>query len=166
MKKIALLGIVLFIFVACGGGEAERVEARAVYELVLVHVAAEPVNIADTVYMGSQLTFVGEEAGGAIIIRLGENELQAFINPSREHPSFAVGYWHHHLYAGATTPGSPRINFAATFGHLGIDDDPEATDNSQSTYQRGNLHYITETGEFRLRLMIDAVTHDLFFSRR
>jgi len=167
MKKllaiIAILGAGMFVLAACNS-EPEAVEPRAVYEIARLYIDGESVNIAETAYANSRLTFIGEESGGNVIIRLGEAELQASINPSREHPSFEQGYWHHHLYAGATAAGSPRINFVSAFPELGIDDNPEATDNTQSAYQRGNLHYVIDMGEFRLRFTIDEAVHDLFFT--
>jgi len=143
---------------------SDAVDARAIFELDRVYLDDVEVNISETVYEGSSLTFIGEEQGGNVVIRVGETDIIASINPSREHPSFEEGYWHHHLYAGSSQQGSPRINFYELLAHLGIDDNPEATDNTQSLYQRGNLHYVVETGEFRLRLTIDGVIHDLMFT--
>ena len=161
---IAVFALMVFaiLFTACGGSEPEPVTPRAVYELGRMLVDGQEVNTAPFNVDGSRLTFIGEEAGGNVIIRVGETDIHASINPNRNHPSFADGYWHHHLYAGATTPGSPRINFMVLLPHLGIDDNG-ADDNTQSAYQRGNLHYIVETGEFRLRFTINGIVHDLIF---
>jgi len=166
MKKILLTSAILvsvaFMLTACGANNPIPVEARAIFELDRLYLDGHPVEISDD-YTDSALTFVGEESGGNVIIRVGENNVQASINPSREHPSYEDGYWHHHLYAGTTAAGSPRINFIELLPSLGIDDNPEATDNTQSSYQRGNLHYIVATSEFRLRFTIDGITHDLIF---
>jgi hypothetical protein len=154
----------LFAFTACGTRGPVPVEPRAVFELA--HIIAND-GYADAAALGlegSRLIFVGEESGGNVIIRLGDTNVQAAINPDRGHPSFASGYWHHHLYAGATAAGSPRINFMALLPHLNIDDNPGATDNTQSVYQRGNLHYIVESGLFRLRLTMGGTVHDLIFA--
>ncbi|MCL2752865.1 MAG: hypothetical protein FWE44_01795 [Defluviitaleaceae bacterium] len=159
---VAMLGGVIFALTACGGNNSEPVDARATYEINRLYMDGQQVDILEN-YAGSRLTFVGEENGGNVIIRIGTVDVQASINPSREHPSFADGFWHHHLYAGVTASGSPRINLAEALPALGIDDN-QATDNTQSNYQRGNLHYIVETGEFRLRLTIDGIVHDLIFA--
>jgi len=171
MKKtlltLAVIALFPFILMACGNDDREEVEARATFELDRV-VIDEDESIHHghgTPFEHARLTFVGEEQGGNVLILIGEIGIQASINPSREHPSFESGYWHHHLYAGSTESGSPRINFMALLPDLGIDDNEEATDdNTQSAYQRGNLHYIVETGEFRLRFTIDGVVHDLMFT--
>lgn len=147
------------------GAEPAGIEARAIFELDRVYLDEQEVDISETNYAGSKLTFVGEENGGNVLIRVGDTDIQASINPSREHPSYEEGYWHHHLYSGPTAAGSPRINFMELLPHLGIDDNDEATDdNTQSVYQRGNLHYVVETGEFRLRFTIDGVIHELMFT--
>ena len=137
--------------------------ARATYMLNRLYIDGEEVEETwMTEFGGSSLMFIGEEAGGNVLIFVGEAEaITATINPSREHPSFADGEWHHHLYAGVA--GGARINFMELLPHLNIDDNADATDNTQSIYQRGNLHYIVETGEFRLRLTIDGAVHELFF---
>ena len=163
LSIITILVAGLFVFAACNN-EPEAVEPRAVYEIARLYIYDEAADVS--VYAGSRLTFIGEESGGNVIIRIGDADLHASINPSREHPSFEQGYWHHHLYAGVTAAGSPRINFASAFPQLGIDDNPEASDNTQSAYQRGNLHYVVDIGEFRLRFTIDGETHDLFFKRQ
>jgi len=138
--------------------------ARATYMLDRLYVDEQEVDWSGTDFAGSTLMFIGEEAGGNVLIFVGEAEpIVATINPSREHPSFESGIWHHHLYAGVT--GGPRINFMEALPHLNIDDNEEATDNTQSIYQRGNLHYVVETGEFRLRLTIGGQVHDLLFMR-
>jgi len=164
MKKWTfILGLaVVLMLAACGNSEQpETVEARAVFELDRVYVDGVEVEEAD--YAGSTLTFVGPEQGGNVLIRVGENTVQASINPSREHPSFESGEWHHHLYAASTEAGSERINFVELFPELGIDVNPEATDNSQSAYQHGNLHYLVEEGQFRLRFTINGEVHELMF---
>jgi len=148
---------------ACSSNAPTPIEARAIYELNRIYLDGQPADVSETVFPGSMLTFAGEESGGNILIRIGEDIVQASINPSRDHPSYEDGYWHHHLYAGVTEAGSPRINFRELLPYLGIDDNLEATDNTQSSYQRGNLHYIVDTGEFRLRLTIDGITNDLIF---
>ena len=137
--------------------------ARATYMVNRLYIDGEEVDeVWMTEFGGSSLMFIGEEAGGNVLIFVGEAEaITATINPSREHPSFESGEWHHHLYAGVA--GGERINFMALLPGLNIDDNAEATDNTQSIYQRGNLHYIVETGEFRLRLTIDGALHELFF---
>jgi len=167
MKKVLMIltmMMLIVVLVACDSDEPSAVEARAVFELDRVYFDDELVEVSETAYEGSRLTFVGEEQGGNVLIRVGFVDIQASINPSREHPSFDSGYWHHHLYAGSTEAGSPRINFRALLPELEIDDNEEATDdNTQSVYQRGNLHYVVEDGEFRLRLTIDGVVHDLLF---
>lgn len=168
MKKLlSALALVFFAFAlsACGGNDPEPVEARATYQLDRLYFDGAEAGIAGTPYQGSQLTFIGEEVGGTVIIRVGETNVTAYINPSRSHPSFEQGYWHHHLYNGPTAAGSPRINFVDELPNLNIDVNPEATDNTQSSYQHGNLHYIVETGEFRLRFTVDGITHDLIFVR-
>ncbi|MCL2854424.1 MAG: hypothetical protein FWE21_02245 [Defluviitaleaceae bacterium] len=166
MKKVFLAAIVsicaLFAFAACGSDDPAPVEARAIFELDRLYFDGEETEIAGTPYQNSRITFIGEEAGGNAIIRIGQTDVQASINPSRNHPSFADGYWHHHLYSGATAPGSPRINFMNALPSLNIDDNG-ADDNTQSAYQRGNLHYIVETGEFRLRFTVGGIVHDMFF---
>lgn len=156
--------IVLIFFTACIGGQVTEVEKRALYTLDRVYLDEQEVNISETSYAGSTLTFIGPENGGNIIIKVGDIIIQASINPSRDHPSFESGYWHHHLYSGVTTAGSPRINFRELLPHLGIDDNG-TDDNTQSTYQRGNLHYVVETGEYRLRFIIDGSVHDLMFTQ-
>jgi len=170
MKKILIMFVMMIAviaIVACDhNNEPEAVEPRAVFELdVLVLDETEEIHHGHgTPFEHATLRFVGEEQGGNVLIQIGDTVIQASINPSREHPSFESGYWHHHLYAGSTEAGSPRINFQALLPELGIDEPEEtADDNTQSTYQRGNLHYIVETGEFRLRLTIDGVLHDLMF---
>jgi len=172
MKKLLLMSTMFVVFIstalvltACGSEENAAVEARAVFELDRVYLDEQEVEVSETDYAGSRLTFIGEENGGNVIITVGATDVQASINPSREHPSFESGYWHHHLYSGSTEAGSPRINFREELPSLGIDDNDEAIDNTQSDYQRGNLHYIVETGEFRLRLTIDGVVHDLMFTQ-
>ena len=166
MKKImmivtAAMGLLLL---ACGGQDSGTVEPRAVFNIDRLYLDEVETSLDGTPFEGAQLTFVGEEQGGNVIISIGGAQAQASINPSREHPSFESGYWHHHLYAGNTAAGSPRINFMELFPDLGIDDleDPGTPD--QSSYQRGNLHYVVETGEFRLRLTIGGVIHDLLFA--
>ena len=170
MKKVLMtfaMIITVVALVACGEDEPSAVEPRAIFELDRVYLGEELIEISETAYEGSRLTFVGEEQGGNVLISVGTTDIQASINPSREHPSFESGYWHHHLYAGSTTSGSPRINFQDLLPELGIDDNPDATDdNTQSAYQRGNLHYIVATGEFRLRFTIDGVIHDLMFTEQ
>ena len=151
----------IFVLAACGQG-GQAVEARAIFEVDRMYLDGQLATVAGTDFAGATLTFVGEEAGGNVIIRIGGGEVQATINPSREHPSFADGVWHHHLYAASSVAGSPRINFMRAFPSLNIDDNG-ADDNSQSAYQRGNLHYITATGEFRLRFTINGVITDLIF---
>jgi len=168
MKKFLLLlslVVVALTLIACNGQADEAVQARAVFELARVYLDEQAVEVSQTSYSGSSLTFVGEENGGNVIIRVGDVDVFASINPSREHPSFESGYWHHHLYAGATAAGSPRINFQELLPDLGIDDNAEADDNTQSAYQHGNLHYIVATEEFRLRFVIDGVVHDLLFTQ-
>ena len=160
---IAILVLMVFVLSACGGQNPIPVEARAIFELDRVMIDGQQADISESGYADSRLIFVGEERGGNVIIRVDGNNVQASINPSRDHPSYESGYWHHHLYAGVTASGSPRINFVEMLPHLGIDDNPDATDNTQSIYQRGNLHYIVETGEFRLRFTIGGVIHDLIF---
>ena len=166
--KLFLPIVVAAIIVACGQSQGEQpVEARAVFDIDRVYINEQQTDIASTPYYGSTLIFIGPENGGSVLIIIGnEDSIFASINPSRDHPSFAAGYWHHHLYAGSSTAGSPRINFANLLPELGIDIDPQATDNTQSSYQRGNLHYIIETGEFRLRFPINNVYHDLIFLPR
>ena len=138
---------------------------RAVYHLekVVLDETEEIYHGHGTPFDHATLTFVGEEQGGNVIIQIGQTNIIASINPSREHPSFESGYWHHHLYAGPTASGSPRISFLEWLPEIGIDENPEATDNTQSAYQHGNLHHVVETGAFRLRFMIDGVTTDLIF---
>lgn len=168
MKKLlsALIFISMAIMLtACNSNTPAPVEARSVFALDRVYLGGEQADVTETNYAGSILTFVGEESGGNVIIRVGEENVQASINPSRDHPSYEDGYWHHHLYAGATAAGSPRISFRELLPNLGIDANPEATDNTQSSYQGGNLHYIVETGEFRLRFTIDSIVHDLIFTQ-
>ena len=167
MKKFLLLVSMVFTFVltACSEGEPTAITPRAIFELDRVYLDEQQVELAETLYEGSRLTFIGEENGGNVIIRVGETDIQASINPSREHPSFELGYWHHHLYSGSTSPGSQRINFQNLLPELAIDDNDEATDNTQSSYQRGNLHYIVESGEYRLRFTIDGIVHDLMFTQ-
>lgn len=164
LSVVTALAAAAFALSACGSGGPTAVEARALYELDRVYVDNIPVNVSETAYSGSGLTFVGEERGGNVIIRVGETAVQASINPSREHPSFDEGYWHHHLYAGVTAEGSPRINFREHLTSLGIDEN-DADDNTQSSYQRGNLHYVVDAGEFRLRFTIDGAVHDLLFAQ-
>ncbi|MCL2235300.1 MAG: hypothetical protein FWB98_02535 [Defluviitaleaceae bacterium] len=164
MKKFLLTFVILmalFTFAACGNDEPTPVEARAVYTLDRLYLDEEHADLSP--FEGARLTFIGEEAGGTVIIHTGDDHVVAYINPNRSHPSFESGYWHHHLYAGATAPGSPRINFRTALAGLGIDANPDATDNTQSSYQHGNLHYIVETGEFRLRFTADSIIHDLIF---
>ncbi|MCL1934832.1 MAG: hypothetical protein FWF57_00400 [Defluviitaleaceae bacterium] len=165
MKSLFLLAFLLFL-VACGNtpqaNSPQTVEPRAVFSLDRVYIADVLVNIPSE-YEGSRLTFVGPEAGGNVLIQIGEETIQASINPSREHPSFESGYWHHHLYAGNTEAGSRRISFLELLPNLNIDVNPDATDNTQSSYQHGNLHYVVETGEYRLRFTINGEVHDLFF---
>jgi len=170
MKKALLLLIAVTAFVftlaACGDDEREEIEARATFELDRVVIdEGEPIHHGHgTPFSHATLTFVGEEQGGNVLIQIGNTVIQASINPSEDHPSFEEGYWHHHLYAGSTESGSPRINFMELLPDLGIDDnEDEADDNTQSVYQRGNLHYVVETGEFRLRFTIDGAVHELFF---
>lgn len=141
----------------------DEVEAREIYELDRVYVGGDLVNIDETDYAGASIRFVGELAGGTVIINVAGTNVIAGTNPSVDHPSFADGYWHHHLYAGSTEAGSERINFQELLPQLEIDDNPEATDNTQSTYQRGNLHHVVETGEYRLRFTINGQIHDLMF---
>ena len=153
--------------VACdNNNEPQAIEPRAVFELdrLVLDESEEIHHGHDTPFEHATLTFVGELQGGNVLIQIGDIVIQASTNPSEEHPSFESGYWHHHLYAGPTESGSPRINFMELFPHLGIDDNPEANDNTQSAYQRGNLHYVVETGEYRLRLIISDVVHDLMFT--
>ncbi|MCL1949951.1 MAG: hypothetical protein FWF59_09495 [Turicibacter sp.] len=166
LSAIAMAAAFVFILGACGQQEqgGNELAARATLELSRVYINEEAVDPADTDYEGATLTFVGEEQGGNVLFQIGGETAQASINPSREHPSFESGYWHHHLYAASTAAGSERINFMELFPGLGIDDNPEATDNTQSSYQRGNLHYVVADGEFRLRFTIDGVTHDLLFT--
>ncbi|MCL2168624.1 MAG: hypothetical protein FWB74_01200 [Defluviitaleaceae bacterium] len=163
ISNFVFFAIFVFMFTGCGGGGAEAAEPRAVYVLDRVYVDEVPVTATETGFDGSRLTFVGAEAGGNVIIRVGEHDVHATINPSRSHPSFAEGIWHHHLYAGAVGPGTPRVSFLNALPGLGIDHNPNAIDNTQSIYQHGNLHYIVQTGEFRLRFPIGGVFHDLFF---
>ena len=171
MKKLlgllSITTILILVLTACTEDEPQAVEARAVFELdrLILDENEEIYHGHGTPFSHAKLTFVGEEQGGNVLIQIGDTVIGASINPSREHPSFESGYWHHHLYAGSTESGSPRINFQTLLPELGIDDNPDATDdNTQSAYQRGNLHYIVETGEFRLRLMIDGIIHDLIFT--
>lgn len=167
LKIIAILTPLILILSACNSSEPQTVEARAIFELdrLVIDENEEVHHGHNTPFEHAKLTFVGEEQGGNVLIQIGETIIQASINPSREHPSFESGYWHHHLYAGPTEAGSPRINFQALLPEIGIDDNPEATeDNTQSSYQRGNLHYVVETGEFRLRFTIDGIIHDLMFT--
>jgi len=169
MKKIMLLlslCVVAAFMVACSSESAEEVIARAIYELdrVVIDESIEIHHGHDTVFEHAVLTFVGEEAGGNVLITIGDTTIQASINPSREHPSFESGYWHHHLYRTSTAAGSERINFLELLPDVSIDDNPDATDNTQSSYQRGNLHYIVATGEYRLRFMIEGTTTDLIFT--
>lgn len=184
MKKAltALVAMTAFTLILTGCGEDETnepveaeateatedtsnaVDARAIFELDRVYLDGEEVEISETDFDGSRLTFIGEEQGGTVVIRIGETDIIAYINPSREHPSYAEGYWHHHLYAASTETGSPRISFMELLPELDIDDHEEAgEDNTQSVYQRGNLHYVVATGEYRLRLTIDGVVHELMF---
>ncbi|MCL1996416.1 MAG: hypothetical protein FWG63_09445 [Defluviitaleaceae bacterium] len=155
------------LLVACGEEQPTAVEARAIFELDRVYIDGQETPLSEeNIYTGSTLTFVGPESGGNVLIRIGGADATialASINPSREHPSFLAGYWHHHLYSGATVAGSPRINFVELFPNLGIDDDDNLTDNTQSSYQRGNLYYIVQSGEFMLRFTIDGAIHDLIF---
>ena len=153
----------LFLFAACNRAKPTAIEARAIFELSRVYIDEQQVNISETNYAGSALTFVGPESGGNVLLRIGEDTVQASINPSRDHPSFEAGYWHLHLYSGVTAEGSPRINLRELLPNLGIDDSEDAIDNTQSLYQRGNLHYIVATGEYRLRFIIDGFIHDLIF---
>jgi len=175
MKKILytiILGFVAITFTACSNNNAtntsnNEVQQRAIYSVDRLYINDElqndlPSDIpAD--FIGSQLTFVGELQGGSVLIQVGDTVITASTNPSEDHPSFADGIWHHHLYAGSTQQGSPRINFMELLPHLGIDDNPEATDNTQSSYQRGNLHYIVADNEYRLRFTIGGNVHDLMF---
>jgi len=166
MKKIlfVLTIAVAAVLTLTACNEDQTTEARAIFQLDRVYVNEQEADVSETIYTGSTLTFVGPENGGNVLIRIDETVIQASINPSREHPSFEEGYWHHHLYSGATATGSPRINFRELLPDLRIDDHADATDNTQSIYQRGNLHYIVETGEFRLRFTIDGIIHDLIFA--
>jgi len=183
MKKALLtlttLAVSIFVLMACNNDEETRttepiteateaaeptIDARAIFELDRIYADGEKVMISETNFEGSRLTFIGEEQGGTVIIRVGETDIIAYINPSTDHPSHAEGYWHHHLYLASTEAGSPRINFMELLPELGIDDNEEAgDDNTQSVYQRGNLHYVVETGEYRLRLTIDGIMHELMF---
>lgn len=162
MKRFLLLTALLGLSVVLVGcnDQPEEITPRAVYLLARVYVDDLEVSINETAFVNSQLRFFGEDT---VMIQVGETGHFVRINPSREHPSFAQGYWHHHLYASSTVAGSPRINFLELLPDLNIDDNPDATDNTQSAYQRGNLHYIVATEEFRLRLTIDGQVHDLFF---
>ena len=168
MKKLLSTCAIALLLTACANttttNQPEPITPRAVFEIDRLYIDGAQASKAGTAYEGASLTFVGEEQGGNVLIFLGDTTVHASINPSREHPSFADGYWHHHLYAGATAQGSPRINFQNELAFLSIDDNPEATDNTQSSYQRGNLHYIVDTGEYRLRFTIDGVFHDLIFT--
>lgn len=168
MKKIMFLITLLSAaaLAACGNAEATSTEARAVFEISGVYQDEQPIELAETDFEESTLTFVGPENGGNVLIRVGEATIQASINPSREHPSFETGYWHHHLYEGPTETGSPRINFLELLPELDIDENEDAVDNTQSAYQRGNLHYLVETGQYRLRFTINGVVTDLIFSKR
>ena len=185
-KRVGILtGLVLMVGLLTGCNQAQtdehdhdhdhatsEAEVRAIYDLdrlvVTLDGSSEVIHHGHgTPFDHATLTFVGEEQGGNVLIHIGDTVVHASINPSREHPSYAEGYWHHHLYAGSTQPGSPRINFQALLPELGIDDHPEATDDrTQSAYQHGNLHYVVETGEFRLRFSIDQEIHDLMFVER
>jgi len=165
LTMAVLFVLAALVLTACRGNNPVPVEARATFELDRVYWDGQPVDISETDYAGSRLIFVGEERGGNVVIRVGETNVQASINPSRDHPSYADGYWHHHLYAGVTAAGSPRINLMELLPALNIDDNPAANDNTQSSYQRGNLHYVVATGEFRLRLTMDGVVHDFMFVR-
>lgn len=161
--KICMLVATVFL-VACGTEtEAIPVEPRATFELDRVY-ADGVMNFSD--HMPVNIRFIGPENGGTVLMAFGDQTIQAGINPSRDHPSFEAGYWHHHLYAGSTATGSPRINFMELLPDFGIDDNPDATDNTQSSYQRGNLHYVVETGEFRLRLTRNGVVWDYFFREK
>ena len=167
MKRflLAFSILVIFVLMACGKDEPTVVDARAIFELDRVYLDDQETDVSKTNYVGSRLTFIGEENGGNVIMRIGDIDVQASINPSREHPSFESGYWHHHLYSSSTEAGSPRINFKELLPSLGIDDNDEATDHTQSDYQRGNLHYVVESGEFRLRFIINGAVHDLMFTQ-
>ena len=163
---LSLLALAVFALTGCQNETAdEGISARAVYELDRVVIDDTTIihHGHGTPFDHGTLTFVGEEQGGNVIFSFGGQNFTASINPSREHPSYADGYWHHHLYATTTTTGSPRINFKEAFPQFNIDENPEATDNTQSSYQHGNLHYVVETGEFRLRFLIDGEVVDLFF---
>lgn len=162
--SVFVLVLLVFVLSACGGGPIP-IEARAIYQLDRLYFDGTRVDVEGTPYQNSVLTFIGEEAGGTVIVAVGGTHITAYINPSRNHPSFGQGYWHHHLYQGSTLAGSPRINFANHLPHINIDINPEATDNTQSLYQHGNLHYIVETGQFRLRFLVGGITHDLIFAR-
>jgi hypothetical protein len=168
MKKLLAVLAVLFVstLVACNDAEeaSNKVEARATYELARVYVDEVEVAMEDTEFSGSKLTFVGPEAGGNVLIQVGDTLITASINPSREHPSFEEGVWHHHLYAGSTESGSVRINFRELLPALNIDENPEANDNTQSISQHGNLHFMVEEEEFRLRFTINGEVHELFFT--
>lgn len=172
MKKLlsACLLTTALLLTACGDAATpsatntpEEVIARAFYQLDRVYVDGHVTN-TPSAYANSSLTFIGEEQGGIVLIQVGDYLVQAGINPSREHPSFETGEWHHHLYAGNTASGSNRINFYDTMPTLGIDTNLEATDPTQSAFQRGNLHYLVDSNQYRLRFTIDGVFHDLIFS--
>jgi len=175
MKKLANLVVVLgmMFLVACGNGNdsntgsqtsgAQAVEPRAVFALERVYVDGELDTALTQQYTPGSVTFFGEEQGGNVVITIDGYMISAGINPSRSHPSFESGEWHHHLYASNTQQGSPRISFYNAWSPLGIDHNPEATDNTQSAYQHGNLHYIVDTGEYRLRFTIGGELHELFF---
>ena len=165
MKKFGLMLILAgaLLLAACGEPEPVIVEARAIFDIDRVYIDELFVPISDTNYENSRLTFIGPQNGGNIFMNIGGAVVHATINPSASHPSFEAGYWHHHLYASHTSPNSPRINFLELLPHLEIDDNG-ADDNTQSAYQRGNLHYIVATGEFRLRFTINGATHDLIFT--
>lgn len=161
MKLLTKITVFIVFLTACS--QTTPIEPRSIFQLDRVYINEYQVDISETNYLGSTLTFVGPENGGNILIKIGETVAQASINPSREHPSFQAGYWHHHLYSLSTAQGSPRINFIELFPELGIDDIENSIDNTQSSYQRGNLHYIVASEEFRLRFIIEGEIHDLIF---
>ena len=169
MKRFFCLTILVGFLFVLGGCSDSTVTLNPVPDSIFildrVYIDGVGVDADETAFATSTLQFLNNESADTVLIRIGENTTSfiARINPSREHPSFEQGYWHHHLYSGATTPGSPRINFMELLPELGIDDNPDATDNTQSLYQRGNLHYVVATGEFRLMLRINGELNELFF---
>jgi len=169
MKKVLIVLIIgLVVLVGCSNGvnnAPEPVTARAIFELNRVYVDGVAVtDVNETPYAYANLAFFGAEAGGTVIINVAGETITAGINPSREHPSFESGEWHHHLYAGSTATGSTRINFHELLPQVAIDNNSEATDNTQSSYQHGNLHYLVATGEYRLRFLVGGVFHELIFT--